>query len=122
VEGSEMPATKTIKISEEIKMKLDEIKIHPRETYDDVIKRLIEFYESHKERNMTTISSEISSTNVVNTSADVDDKSDEPKTRTFCKNKTELRDVSRYVKWLKDAGVLIDWWDEETKYCFEVKE
>jgi predicted CopG family antitoxin len=42
-------------------------------------------------------------------------------TRTFCKDKFEIRDVSRYVKKLKDEGVLIDWWDEETRYCFEVK-
>jgi len=48
-------------------------------------------------------------------------KSDEPKPRVFCKSKSEIRDVSRYVKKLKDEGVLIDWWDEETRYCFEVK-
>ena len=42
-------------------------------------------------------------------------------TKTFCKDKFEIRDVSRYVKKLKDEGVLIDWWDEESKYCFEVK-
>ena len=30
-----------IGISKEIKKELDNIKIHPRETYDDIIKRLI---------------------------------------------------------------------------------
>ena len=60
-----MPATKTIKISEEIKTKLDEIKIHPRETYDDVIRRLVNFYEKHKEKNTTQNSSEVSSTNTI---------------------------------------------------------
>ena len=35
----------TIKISEETKKKLDSLKIHFRETYEDVIKRLIQFYE-----------------------------------------------------------------------------
>ena len=63
-----MPATKTIKISEEIKMKLDEIKIHPRETYDDVIRRLVDFYEKHKEKNITTNPSEVSSTNTLTSS------------------------------------------------------
>jgi acetolactate synthase small subunit len=37
-------------------------------------------------------------------------------------SESEIRDINRYVKKLKDEGVLIDWWDEETKYCFEVKE
>ena len=110
-----MPATKTIKISEEIKTKLDEIKIHPRETYDDIIRRLVDFYERHKEKNMTTNPSEVSSTDTVN-------KSDEPKPRVFCKSKSEIRDISRYVKKLKDEGALIDWWDEGSRYCFEVKE
>jgi len=49
-------------------------------------------------------------------------KSDEPKPRVFCKSKSEIRDINRYVKWLKENNKLIDWWDEETKYCFEVKE
>jgi len=35
----------TIKISEETKKKLDSLKIHFRETYEDVIKRLIQVYE-----------------------------------------------------------------------------
>jgi predicted DNA-binding protein len=32
----------TVKMSIETKKRLDSLKIHPRETYDDVIKRLIE--------------------------------------------------------------------------------
>ena len=32
----------TIAVSNETKEKLDELKIHPREPYEDVIKRLIE--------------------------------------------------------------------------------
>jgi hypothetical protein len=43
-------------------------------------------------------------------------------TRTFCRDKSEIRNIERYVKWLKENNKLIDWWDEETKYCFEVKE
>jgi predicted CopG family antitoxin len=38
-----MPTNKTIAISLETKEKLDQKKVHPRETYDDVIKRLIEY-------------------------------------------------------------------------------
>lgn len=45
-----MPADKTIKVSEEVKRRLDEVKVHPRETYDDVIRRLVEFYEKCRER------------------------------------------------------------------------
>jgi hypothetical protein len=42
--------------------------------------------------------------------------------RTFCRDKSEIRNIERYVKWLKENNKLIDWWDEETRYCFEVKE
>lgn len=37
----------TIRITKDLKTKLDKIKIHYRETYEDVIKRLVETYE-HK--------------------------------------------------------------------------
>jgi hypothetical protein len=65
---------------------------------------------------------EKSSTDAVSISTNVISKSDELKPRVFCKSKSEIRDISRYVKKLKDEGVLIDWWDEGSKYCFEVKE
>ncbi|MEM3832411.1 MAG: antitoxin VapB family protein [Thermoprotei archaeon] len=35
----------TIAVSKEVKEKLDRLKVHPRETYEDVIKRLIERWE-----------------------------------------------------------------------------
>lgn len=35
------PATITIRITREIKKCMDNKKIHPRETYNDVIKRLV---------------------------------------------------------------------------------
>ena len=42
----ELPETKmkitTIQISVETKEKLEKAKVHPRETYEDVIKRLLE--------------------------------------------------------------------------------
>jgi len=38
----------TIQIYKEVKKKLDALKIHPREPYNDVIKRLIEKWEKSK--------------------------------------------------------------------------
>ncbi|MEN2975496.1 MAG: BfmA/BtgA family mobilization protein [Candidatus Caldarchaeales archaeon] len=40
----------TIKISEETKRRLEALKIHFRETYEDVIKRLIEYYEKMQKK------------------------------------------------------------------------
>jgi predicted CopG family antitoxin len=40
-----MPATEPIRIGKDTKEELKRLKIHPRETYDDVIKRLIEEYK-----------------------------------------------------------------------------
>jgi len=36
---------KLIRISEETKKKLDDQKVHPRETYDDVVQRLLAIVE-----------------------------------------------------------------------------
>lgn len=44
------PATAGIKIRPSTKKRLDGLKVHPRETYDQVIVRLIDFYEKCKER------------------------------------------------------------------------
>ena len=44
---SAMVVTESIKISEATKKGLDTLKVHPRETYDDVISRLVE--EKEKE-------------------------------------------------------------------------
>ncbi|MEM1605833.1 MAG: hypothetical protein QXW41_06290 [Fervidicoccaceae archaeon] len=40
-----MSATEPIRIGKDTKEELKRLKIHPRETYDDVIKRLIEEYK-----------------------------------------------------------------------------
>jgi len=40
-----MSATESIRIGKGTKEELKGLKIHPRETYDDVIKRLIEEYK-----------------------------------------------------------------------------
>lgn len=36
-----MEETTTIRISQKLKAKLDKIKVHPRETYEEVIERLL---------------------------------------------------------------------------------
>ena len=38
----------TIQIDIEIKKRLDQLKVHPREPYNDVIKRLLDHYQSSK--------------------------------------------------------------------------
>ena len=38
----------TIKLNEKIKSFLDDIKVHPRETYAQVIERLIKFWKERK--------------------------------------------------------------------------
>ncbi len=43
----------TIQLDEEVKKKLEMLKIHPRETYNEVIKRLIE--SSEEELSLQTI-------------------------------------------------------------------
>jgi len=40
----------TIQIEEDVKKKLERLKIHPREPFNDVIKRLIEFYEKSSKK------------------------------------------------------------------------
>ena len=40
-----MPVTEPIRVGKDTKEELKKLKIHPRETYDDVIRRLIEVYK-----------------------------------------------------------------------------
>lgn len=40
----------TIWIKEDTKKGLDEVKVHPRETYDEVVKRLIFVFKEAKKR------------------------------------------------------------------------
>jgi len=40
-----VPATEPIRVRKETKEELNKLKVHPRETYDDVITRLIEEYK-----------------------------------------------------------------------------
>ena len=38
--------TKTIKISEKLKKELDKIKVHPRQSYEEIISELVKFIKS----------------------------------------------------------------------------
>ena len=42
-------STTTIHVSRETKEKLDSLKVHPREPYEDVIVRLLQFYEKYRD-------------------------------------------------------------------------
>jgi len=48
VAGLRMPVTEALRIRKETKEELNKLKVHPRETYDDVITRLIEEYKRCK--------------------------------------------------------------------------
>jgi predicted CopG family antitoxin len=41
-----MPATEPIRVGKDVKEELKKLKAHPRETYGDVIRRLIETYKN----------------------------------------------------------------------------
>lgn len=43
-----MVTTKPIKVDDEVKTLLDKKKIHPRETYNDVLRRLLELNNKEK--------------------------------------------------------------------------
>jgi len=43
-----MVAEDTLKVRETTKKELDDLKIHPRETYDDIISRMIEKEKAEK--------------------------------------------------------------------------
>jgi len=45
-----MAATKMIAITPETKAALDALKVHPRETYDDVLRRLLTIVETREAR------------------------------------------------------------------------
>ena len=49
-----MPANKTIVITDVTKERLEQSKIHPRETMDDIINRILNIYEKYG-KNTTTI-------------------------------------------------------------------
>ena len=44
-----MVTTKPVKVDDEVKKILDKKKIHPRETYNDVLRRILELKEIIKE-------------------------------------------------------------------------
>jgi len=50
-----MVADKLIKISDKAKQELDDLKKHPRETYDDVISRLIASKHRHNKSGVNRV-------------------------------------------------------------------
>ena len=38
----------TLQVSRELKAELDKLKVHPRETYEDVLRRLVEAYKERE--------------------------------------------------------------------------
>jgi negative regulator of replication initiation len=45
-----MVTTKPIKVDDEVKKLLDKKKIHPRETYNDVLRRILELQEKTEKK------------------------------------------------------------------------
>jgi len=41
--------------------------------------------------------------------------------KVFCKKKIEIKDVKKYIDFLKTSGKFIDWWEEKDQYCFKMK-
>lgn len=49
-----MPVTEPIRVGKDTKEELKKLKIHPRETYDDVVRRLIEVYKLCRQKGVIT--------------------------------------------------------------------
>ena len=45
----------------------------------------------------------------------------DPDEKVFCKKKIEIKDVKKYIDFLKTSGKFIDWWEEKDQYCFKMK-
>jgi hypothetical protein len=45
-----------------------------------------------------------------------------PKTFTWCRKKSEIRNLEGFVEWVKQNYGLVDWWEEEDgRVCFETE-
>lgn len=40
----------------------------------------------------------------------------------WCRSKDRVRDLRSFLKWVDERMGLIDWWEEEDKYCFKTRE
>jgi hypothetical protein len=50
----------------------------------------------------------------------------EPATSTsggyeWCRSKARVRSLQSFIKWVDEHLGLLDWWDEDDKYCFKTK-
>ena len=39
----------------------------------------------------------------------------------WCRKKSEVRNFRGFLEWVDHNYGLVDWWEEEEKYCFETK-
>ena len=44
-----------------------------------------------------------------------------PQTHTWCRKKSEIRNLEGFIEWVKHSYGLVDWWEEDDEYCFETK-
>ncbi len=40
----------------------------------------------------------------------------------WCREKGRVRDLQGFLRWVDERMVLLDWWDEDDRYCFETRE
>jgi predicted CopG family antitoxin len=92
----------TIRISEETKKILDELKTHPRETYDDVLRRLLQKKGVGEEESPSKEGSETNDKKVKKTAIDI------IKERGFLvESKMNLRNADAFFSKLEREGVKI---------------
>jgi len=39
----------------------------------------------------------------------------------WCRSKAKIRSLQNFLKWVDDSFGLLDWWDENDRYCFKTK-
>jgi P2-related tail formation protein len=39
----------------------------------------------------------------------------------WCRKKSEVRNLKGFLEWVDHSFELIDWWEEDDKYCFETR-
>jgi hypothetical protein len=44
-----------------------------------------------------------------------------PQTHTWCRNKSEVRNLKGFLDWVDHSFGLVDYWEEDDKYCFETR-
>jgi hypothetical protein len=39
----------------------------------------------------------------------------------WCRRKSEVRNLKGFLSWVDSNYGLVDWWEEDDKYCFETR-